>query len=348
MTLTSVRGEARAAPPRTLRVRGRRGGREVRPWHVAAFAGLLLVVAVGSLFVGVSDLTPLDLLDPTDRQVQILLVSRVPRLVSILLAGASMSVAGLIMQHLARNRFVSPSTAGTVESATLGFLVAVVFFAAWPLAAKMVLAVVAAMAGTAVFLAILRRIRLVDVIFVPLVGLMFGGVVRSITTFVAYRTGRLQAMSSWTSGDFSGVLRGRYELLYVVLAVTALGYVWANRFTIAGMGREVATNLGIDYQKVLDLGLAMVSIITGVVVVTVGAIPFLGLIVPNVVTLLLGDDLRRVLPLTALAGAGFVLVCDVVGRLVRHPYEIPVGTVVGVVGGAIFVALILRSDRRVA
>lgn len=317
----------------------------VRRWHLV-LAGLVLVLAgAASLFVGVSELSPLDLLTADEHQIRIFLVSRVPRLAAALLAGASMSVAGLIMQHLARNRFVAPSTAGTIESATLGILVATVLFTGASLLVKMLIAVAFAMAGTAIFLALLRRITFRDVILVPLVGLMFGGVIRALTTFVAYRLDLLQTLNSWTTGDFSGVLRGRYELLWIAAAVAAVAYLYADRFTMAGLGRDLSVNLGLSYERTVSAGLAIVAAVTGITVVVVGAVPFLGLIVPNLVTMALGDNLRRGLPLTALAGAGFVLICDVVGRLIRFPYEIPVGTVVGVVGSVAFLALIMRGRR---
>jgi iron complex transport system permease protein len=208
------------------------------------------------------------------------------------------------------------------------------------------IAVVFALVGTVIFLQILKRVPLADVVFVPLVGIMYGGVIRSVTTFFAYRYDLLQTIDAWTNGDFSGVLRGRYELLWLAAGVTLVGYLYADRFTLAGMGKDLATNLGLRYERVLNFGIGLVSVITAVVVVTVGAIPFLGLIVPNLVTALLGDNLRRVLPVTALAGAGFVLVSDIVGRTIRYPYEIPVGTVVGVVGSALFIVIVLRSRPR--
>ena len=315
----------------------------VRARHLMIGVSGLVVVAVASLFVGVSDLDARSLLGADREHVRILLASRVPRLVAILLSGAAMSVAGLIMQQLARNRFVAPSTAGTVESASLGILVATMLFTSSSLVLKMTIAIAFALAGTAGFLALLRRIAFRDVLLVPLVGLMFGGVIRSVTTFVAYRADLLQSLGSWTTGDYSGVLRGRYELLWVAAAITVLAYGYADRFTVAGMGRDLSVNLGLHYERVVNLGLAIVAAVSGIVVVVVGAIPFLGLIVPNVVSIALGDNLRRAVPLTALTGAGFVLVCDVVGRLVRFPYEIPVGTVVGVLGSVVFLTLILRG-----
>lgn len=308
-----------------------------------AAVGVVGLLAVVSLFVGVSDLDVTGLLTRDQDAARILVVSRIPRLLAILLSGAAMAVAGLVMQHLARNRFVAPSTAGTVEAATLGILVATMVFGGASLIAKMAVAVVFSLVGTAIFVVLVRRIPYRDVILVPLVGIMFGAVISALTTFVAYRHDLLQTLGTWTAGDFSGVLRGRYELLWLAAGVTLLGYLYADRFTVAGMGRDVAVNLGLAHQRVVAIGLAIVATITGVVVVVVGAVPFLGLVVPNVVTMAMGDNLRRVLPVTALAGAGFVLACDIVGRLVRFPYEIPVGTVAGVVGSVVFLALIMRG-----
>jgi iron complex transport system permease protein len=313
-----------------------------RRWVLPAAIAAVLAASVLSLFVGVSDVGPGAVFDPASAQAGVFWASRVPRLAAILLAGASMSVAGLIMQHLARNRFVEPSTAGTIESALLGILVATVFFGGESLLAKMTLSVLFALAGTWLFLRILGRIRFTDPIVVPLVGIMYGGVIGAVTIFFAYRLDLLQSLTAWTAGDFSGVLAGRFELLYLAGGVAVAAYLFANRFTVAGLGQGFAVNLGVNYTAVLNLGLALVAVITAVTVVTVGAIPFLGLVVPNLVTMALGDNLRKVLPVTALAGGAFVLACDVLGRTIRYPYEIPVGVMVGVIGGILFIVLVLR------
>jgi iron complex transport system permease protein len=308
----------------------------------------LVVLAVGSylsLGVGAGDVGVGDLLAPTEEQRQILTVSRLPRLAAILLAGASLAVAGLIMQRITQNRFVSPSTSGTVEAAVLGILVATIFFGSTSLLAKMGIAIGTAVVGTMVFLQMLQRIQHREGIVVALVGMMYGGVLSAITVFFAYQRDLVQYLDIWTTGSFSSVLEGRYEPIYLVLAVGVVGYLFADRFTLVGMGQELATSLGLNYQRILYLGLVVVSVMAAVVVVVVGAIPFLGLIVPNVVSLLLGDNVRRVLPVTALTGAGFVLGCDVVGRIVVHPYEIPVATIAGAIGGVVFIWLIMRSAR---
>ena len=309
-----------------------------------AVSGLLvLALAVASMFIGVSDVSLGALLSGDARAWDMLWISRLPRTLAVVLAGMALSVAGLIMQLMARNKFVEPSTVGTVESASLGILVVTVVLPGASLFLKMGVASVFAMAGTALFLLVLRRIPLRNTLLVPLVGIMLGGVIASVTTFFAYRWDLLQTLNSWTIGDFSGVLRGRYELLWIVAALTLIGYLAANRFTVAGMGKEFTTNLGLNYNQVMRLGLIIVSLISAVVVVSVGSIPFLGLIVPNLVSLMIGDNVRRAVPWVAVFGAGFVLICDIISRTIRFPYEIPVGVIVSALGSALFLYLLLRK-----
>ena len=318
--------------------------------RIAAAIIIVALLALISLFIGVSDVSLSTLFGPdrSSRAVEVLLVSRVPRTVAIILAGMSMAVAGMIMQMLTRNRFVEPSTAGTVESASLGILLVILFAPETPVFGKMLIASITALAGTALFLRILRSIPLRSILVVPLVGLMLGGIISAITTFIAYRFELLQSLNSWTTGDFSGVLRGRYELLWLSFFLTVIAYIAADRFTVAGLGEDFTTNLGLNYRNIVTLGLVIVSMVSASVVVTVGMIPFLGLIVPNVVSMFIGDNVRRTVPWVAILGAGLVLACDIVGRLIRFPYEIPIGTMMGVVGSAIFLYLLLRRGSRLA
>jgi len=332
------------------RIRDQATEQEMSVKGLAAAIAVVAVLAVISLFIGVSDVSLGTLFGAgrTDRAAEVLLISRIPRTLAIILAGMSMAVSGMIMQMLTRNRFVEPSTAGTVESASLGILLVILFAPETPVIGKMLVASVTALAGTALFLRILRAIPLRSVLVVPLVGLMLGGVVSAITTFIAYRFDLLQSLNSWTTGDFSGVLRGRYELLWLAFFLTVIAYIAADRFTVAGLGEDFTTNLGLNYRRVVTLGLVIVSMVSASVVVTVGMIPFLGLIVPNVVSMFIGDNMRRAVPWVAVLGAGLVLACDIVGRLVRFPYEIPIGTMMGVVGSILFLYLLLRRGSRLA
>jgi iron complex transport system permease protein len=306
-----------------------------------------VMLAVASLFVGVSDVSLATLMSGGEegRAMQVLLISRVPRTLAIILSGSAMAIAGLVMQMVVRNRFVEPSTAGTTESASLGFLVATIFVPGWPLMGKMLIAAAFALAGTALFLRILRAVPLRDVILVPLVGIMLGGIIGAVTSFFAYRFDLLASLLAWNMGDFSGILRGRYELLWIGLGCGVMAYIAADRFTVAGMGKDFTTNLGLNYQRVMVLGLVIVSVTSATVLVTAGSIPFLGLIIPNLVSLMIGDNMRRTVPWVAVMGAGFVLACDILGRLIRYPYEIPISVVVGVIGSGVFLYLLLRTRR---
>ena len=303
----------------------------------------VILLSFLSLFVGVSRISPLDLLDFKSEQTEIFLLSRVPRLIAILLAGAGMSIAGLIMQQLSRNKFVSPTTAGTLDATRLGILVSMLLFADASTIEKMLVAFAFALAGTLLFMQILDRIKFKDAIFIPLVGLMFGNILSSITTFFAYRANVIQNMSAWLQGDFSMIMKGRYELLYISIPVLIIAYMYANRFTVAGMGEDFSKNLGLAYKRIVNIGLILVALITTTVVLTVGMIPFLGLIIPNIVSIFHGDHLQKTLPHTALLGAIFLLVADILGRVLIYPYEISISLMVGVIGSGIFLFLLFRG-----
>lgn len=306
---------------------------------------LLILLSVISLFLGVSSVTMRGLFNLEDSQWQIFLDSRVPRLVSILIAGASLSICGLVMQQLSRNRFVSPTTAGTMDSARLGILLAILFFPGASMLLKTAIAVLVSFIGSLLFMSILSRLKFKDTIFVPLVGMMFGNVISSITAFIAYQQDLLQNLSGWLQGDFSLVMSGRYELLYFSLPMLIISYLFAQRFSIIGMGKDFATNLGLNYNQVLYIGLLIVSTVSSIIIVSVGVIPFLGLIIPNLVTLYLGDNLKKILSHTALLGAVFVLFCDILGRCLIYPYEISINAVVGVMGSGIFLYFLLKRYR---
>lgn len=305
----------------------------------------LIILSVLSIFLGVSNISIVDIFSLTEEQVDILMISRVPRLLSIIIAGASMSISGLIMQQLSKNKFVSPTTAGTLDSARLGIIVSMMMFTSAGLMSKMILSFGFALLGTFVFMKILEKIKFKDAIFIPLVGIMFGNIISSISTFFAYRYDLIQNMSSWMQGDFSMIMSGNYELIFISLPILIVAYLFANKFTIAGMGEDFSKNLGLNYRQVVNIGLAIVALVTASVVLSVGVIPFLGLIIPNIVTIYRGDHLKNNLPHTALLGALFVLVCDILGRIIIYPYEIPISLMVGVIGSGIFIYLLIRRRK---
>ena len=256
---------------------------------------LLVILTIVSLFIGVSQLSLIDIFHLSDEQINILFSSRIPRTVSILLSGSSLALSGLIMQQMMQNKFVSPTTAGTMEWAKLGILMSLLFFPNGPILIKLLFAVVLSIVGTFLFVQLINLIRVKDVIFVPL-----------------------------------------------------LAFVFANHFTIAGMGKDFSHNLGVSYEKIIKIALFITATLTALVVVTVGTLPFLGLIVPNIISIYRGDHLKNALPHTLMLGAIFVLIADIIGRIIVYPYEINIGLTIGVFGTIIFLILLMKGRKNYA
>ncbi|EAK1366962.1 ABC transporter permease [Campylobacter coli] len=303
---------------------------------------LLVVFGIISLFIGVIRINLDDIFSLSTTQLEIILLTRIPRLIAILLTGMSLSICGLIMQQLTQNKFVSPTTAGTMDCAKFGILISLIFFTGASFFTQTIIASVFALVGSFIFIQILRKIKLKDVIFVPLIGLMFGGIINAITTFFAYALNYIQNIQGWLQGSMANVMQGNYELLYISLPLFILAYFLAHKITIAGMGEDLALNLGVSYNTILFLGLIIVSIITSVVIVSIGVIPFLGLIIPNLVAIYRGDNLKKNLIYIALCGALFLLICDIISRLVIFPFEMPLSITTGVLGSLIFIFLLLK------
>lgn len=293
--------------------------------------------------MGVADITIADIISLDSDKLSLIMISRIPRTVALILAGVGMSISGVIMQQMTQNKFVAPTTAGTLEASKMGLLMFLILIPTAGTAMKMLFAFLFTFIASIIFLGIVRRIRHRNVVFVPIVGLMFGGIIGAISTFFAVRMNIVQDTNAWMIGDFSGVLQGRYELIYLSLPAIVITYIYANKFTVIGMGEDFSKNLGLNYKAVMNIGLFCVSLTVSAVVITSGVIPFLGLIVPNVVSLMFGDNLKRTLPYVALTGAIFLLISDIVGRIVIYPYEVPIGVTVSIIGAVIFLIMILRK-----
>lgn len=300
---------------------------------------LLFVFFIISVFIGVKDISLFSL---NNEDLELLFITRIPRIIAIIITGMSLGICGLIMQQITQNKFVSPTTAGTMDCARFGILISLVFFNTYSFLFQTLIACIFTMLGSIIFIQILRKIKFKDSIFIPLVGLMFGGIINSLTTFFAYSLNYIQNIQGWLQGSFANVMQGNYELIYISLPLLVVAYIFANKITIVGMGKEVCINLGISYNFVLGLGLFIVSIITSVIVLTVGVIPFLGLIIPNIISIYKGDNLKRNLSYIALSGALFLLICDIFARIIIFPFEMPISIVAGVFGSLIFIWILLK------
>lgn len=311
----------------------------------AGLSVLFVALCGASLLVGARQLAWTQLFALSGDAWLTLTASRLPRLAALVLTGVGLSVCGVILQHIVRNKFVEPATCGGLDAAKLGILVALTLAPSTGPGGRMAFALVFCLAASLAFVLIVRRIRFKNTVLVPVMGLMFGGVLSALAEFHAYRNNILQSMQGWLLGDFSKVVQGNYEIVYLILPIVVLTYLYAHRFTVAGMGEDMAASLGLNYPATVALGLMLVAVTVSATVITVGAIPFVGLVVPNLVALHYGDNLSRTLPVVALGGASLLLVCDILGRVLIYPFEVPIGLTAGGVGGVLFLALIFWKHR---
>ena len=306
---------------------------------------LLILLCAVSLMLGSKQTSLIALFNFSNDAWLTLTASRIPRLIALVLTGVGLSVSGVILQHIVRNKFVEPATSGGLDAAKLGILVSLTMLPNASTSSKMIFALVFCFASSLLFILIISRIKFKSAVLIPVLGLMYGSVLSSIAEFYAYRHNILQSMQGWLLGDFSRVIQGHYELIYIILPIIVLAYIYAHRFTVLGMGEDMAASLGLGYAATAALGLMLVSVTVAASVITIGAIPFVGLVIPNLVALKYGENLSRTLPVVALGGACLLLICDIFGRLVIYPFEVPIGLTAGGVGGVIFLVLIMRGVR---
>jgi len=296
-----------------------------------------------SLNLGSENLIWSEISDKSSLSYLILINSRLPRTITVILAGFGISIAGLIFQQISQNKFVSPTTSGSVSGAQLGIALSMVLMPVQKTAIMMIFAFVTSIITTLIFMTILDRIKFREVIYVPLLGMMIASLISSITTIIAYRYNFLQAIQGWMYGSFSLMISGRYELIFIVAIAIMLAFIYAKSFTISAIGQSFATNLGLNYQGVVRLGIFISSLVSSTIVVVVGSIPFLGLIVPNIVVLYAGDNLQKNILDVGLVGVIILLTCDILSRLIIYPYELPIAFVVGILGAFGFILMLLKK-----
>lgn len=280
-----------------------------------------------------------------DYILNLLWISRIPRTVSIIITATGVSVAGLIMQTISRNKFISPSTAGATDAAILGVLVGFIFLGTQGYVERILFSFIFSLISTALFMLILNKIKFKNVIYVPLIGIMYGAMIGAITTFIAHRTGTLQLLGTISINGFANKAAGTYELLYIIVPVFILAIFFATRFSIVGMGADFAKNLGVRYEVVMIVGLLIIAVISSLSFVMAGALPFVGLIVPNLVSYYYGDNVKRSIVDIAIFGSSFVLLNDIISRIVVFPFEVSISFTMGLTGAVIFLIIIFRRMR---
>lgn len=300
---------------------------------------LVLALATASLFTGVYELRS------AANDFDMFWITRVPRTLALMLTGAAMAMAGLVMQLITQNRLVEPTTTGTIEWAGLGLLAVYLLVPAPSLMMRMTGAILFAFIGTMVFFWFLRSVRLRSSLIVPIIGLMLGAVISAISTFLGLFFRASQAIEGWFVGSFASVQIGRYEYLWIIIGVTVCIFFLASRLTLVGLGEDVATSLGVNYNRLMLIATGLIALSVGVVATVIGNLPFLGLIVPNIVSMFRGDDLRSNLPWVCLIGMATILISDLISRTIIRPFELPVSLILGTVGAAVFIIILLRRRK---
>ncbi|WP_312086754.1 iron chelate uptake ABC transporter family permease subunit [Exiguobacterium sp.] len=300
---------------------------------------LVLALATASLFTGVYELRS------AANDFDMFWITRVPRTLALMLTGAAMAMAGLVMQLITQNRLVEPTTTGTIEWAGLGLLAVYLLIPAPSLMMRMTGAILFAFIGTMVFFWFLRSVRLRSSLIVPIIGLMLGAVISAISTFLGLFFRASQAIEGWFVGSFASVQIGRYEYLWIIIGVTVCIFFLASRLTLVGLGEDIATSLGINYNRLMLIATGLIALSVGVVATVIGNLPFLGLIVPNIVSMFRGDDLRSNLPWVCLIGMATILISDLISRTIIRPFELPVSLILGTVGASVFIIILLRRRK---
>lgn len=310
-------------------------------WTKPFIFAIAVVIILGtiSLFTGVYDI------QGQEDGMEMFFITRVPRTVSLMLTGAAMSMAGLVMQLITQNRLVEPTTTGTIEWAGLGLIFVYLLIPAPTLAQRMAGAIIFSFVGTMVFFMFLRRVKLRSSLIVPIIGMMLGAVISAISTFIGLLFQMTQNIESWFVGSFASVQIGRYEYLWIIVVVTFFIFLYADRLTVAGLGEDVTKSLGLNYNKIVLIGTGLISFAVGIVAAVIGNLPFLGLIVPNIVSMYRGDDLRSNLPWVCVLGMGAITLSDIISRTIIMPFEVPVSLILGTVGAIIFIIILLRQRR---
>ena len=220
-------------------------------------------------------------------------------------------------------------------------MLSLVFIPTMGIWGRVMLAFSMAIIGTWIFVWFVQKIQFKSTILVPLIGIMFGNVLGGITNFIAYKFEVTQQLSNYFVGSFALIIQGNYELVWLCVPLVIIAFIFANYFNIVGMGKDFSVNLGVNYKLILFFGLAIAAVITASVVTIVGQISYIGLIIPNIVAMFKGDKIKGTLVDSALLGALFVLVCDVIARSVIMPYELPIELIVGIIGSVMFIIMLI-------
>lgn len=283
---------------------------------------------------------------------------RLPRILVGLLVGASLAIAGAVMQGFLRNPLATPFTMGVSHGAMFGASFAILLGAGYAETSGRIsldnpylvvlFAFIGAISATAVILT-LARLRGLSPEAIILAGVAMSSLFVALTTLVQYFADelRLAAMVYWSFGDL-GRATWRENLVLFIVFVPVFVYFVVKRWDLNAsvMGDEVAKSVGVDVERVRLISTFLAALITSVSVAFVGVIGFVGLIAPHATRLIAGGDYRFLIPLSALAGAFLLVTADTVARLILSPVALPVGVVTSFLGAPTFIYLLMKMEGR--
>ena len=333
---------------------------DVRRRLIVTLAGFGALTVLSILLAPLAGSTSIHLSRVFDRSIpfadnvdaQVFFVARLPRVLAAVLVGGSFAVAGVVFQAFLRNPLASPDTLGVSSGATLGAVVVISFHIDTAFGGVSAIPV-ASFAGSAGALAVVYLMSVARRRGTSSTVLLLGGV--ALSAFLGALNRLVQVV-----GDYTDVFRsmrwmmgsldvGSYTdiVVPVVPMAVALGAIATlpRILDLVSLGEPAAESRGVDVKKAERLALVSASLLTGSAVSIGGPVPFVGIIVPHIVRLIVGADHRLVLPAALLFGGSFLVVCDLVARTAFGPVGMPVGAVTALIGGPFFLWLLFRRFR---
>jgi iron complex transport system permease protein len=324
----------------------------MRAARVGAFpvcVALLALAGLASIALGVANIDAsvvwqsLIAYDPTNTAHLIIHLLRLPRALTAMLVGAALGVAGAIMQGLTRNPLADPGLLGIEAGAALGVVSAVYFLHIQSLAAYALFAFVGGALAAGVVYALGSAGRGGASPFrLTIAGAAVSTLLSSFTSvMLLFNQQALEEVRFWLAGSVAGrELPLVAQAAPYLLGGLALALLMGRQITTLSLGDDVATGLGQQVGWVRALSALAVIVLAGAAVALAGPVGFVGLVIPNAIRLFIGVDYRWILPYSAVTGAIFLVIADVVGRLVLKPMELPVGVMTAALGGPVFIYLV--------
>lgn len=323
--------------------------RQNRRLLLAGLAVLVLLAVLVSLLVGSVKVTPQEVLDAvtgtdeTSAAARIVLYSRVPRAFAALLAGAALAVSGMVIQTVLNNPLASPSIIGVNSSA--GFAVALMC-AMVPTAQKYTpfVAFVGALAGVMLVM-VLSQSTVAARITVVLAGVaisnLFSAGIDAVVTLVP---DALNGVTDFRIGGFSGVTMTQLVPSAIIIGISLMILLTlSQQLDILALGSDTAQSLGLAVGPMRVIFLVLAAALAGAAVSFAGLLGFIGLIVPHIMRRLVGEESKILLLSSILGGAFFVIICDLIARIIFAPFEIPVGIVLAFAGAPFFLWLLFKQ-----